>query len=274
LTVPYVDPKAPLCALGAAFLAAVLLAGCWTTKDQGDALRRDVDEFKKQLHRDINSSNQERKKLQEVMEQATVLLTRNSADVGAQVDRIQAKADRVGGQLEEQQKKLDELGQQFTEFKAKVEVKLEGLAGGAPPEKGGDTPTDKDELYRLAQTKLAQGDHKEARRLARHFISTFPTDGRAHTAQLMLGDSYYMEQKFAPAIVEYKEILEKHKKSPAVPDALYKIGMSFYQLKFCADAEVFLSQLIKKHRRSKYAVQSKKVLGVIRKFKRDKKVCR
>ena len=34
-------------------------------------------------------------------------------------------------------------------------------------------------------------------------------------------------------MIEYRKILEKYKNSSAVSDALYKIGMSFYQLKYC-----------------------------------------
>jgi TolA-binding protein len=252
---------------------ALLTSACWTTKQQGASLRKDVDQLKRLLARDIEQSDKERKKLQKIMEQATVLLTRNSADVGAQVDRIQAKSDRLGGQMEEQVKKVDDLSKAYNEFKAKVDVKLEGLAGGVTQPKGG-IPTDKDELFKLAQSKLSGGKHKAARRLARHFITNFPKDPRVHKAQLLLGESYYAEQKFAPAIVEYKKVLDQHKRSASKPDALFKIGMSFYQLKFCSDAAPFFSQVLKKHRRSKHAARAKKVLRLIRKFRKNKKFCR
>ena len=169
-----------------------------------------MDALKGLLARDIEQSDKERKKLQKIMEQATALLTRNSADVGAQVDRIQAKSDRLGGQMEEQVKKLEDLSKAYDEFKAKVDVKLEGLAGGVTEPKGGSPPTRR-RCSSWLQDRLAGGKHKDARRLARHFISNFPKDPRVHKAQLMLGESYYAEQKFAPAIVEYKKILDQHK---------------------------------------------------------------
>jgi TolA-binding protein len=122
------------------------------------------------------------------MEQATVLLTRNSADVGAQVDRLQAKVD----------------------------VKLEKLSGESPQNKEAPVPDNKDELFQQASTKLAAGDHQEARRLLRAFISRFASDPRMDRAQLMLGDSYFSEQKFAPAIVEYKKIVEQYGQSAIV----------------------------------------------------------
>jgi TolA-binding protein len=256
-------------------LAVVLVtSGCWTTKEEGAALRRDVDRLKNQLSKDIEQSKAERQKLKKIMEQATALLTRNSADVGAQVDRIQAQNDRNSGQIEQNQKLLQDLSQQLTEFKAKVEVKLEGLSNTSGQGQNPPVPQDKSELFKLASSTLSGGNHKEARGLLRHFISRFPNDSRVDQAQMMLGDSYYAEQKFAPAIVEYKKIIEQHRRSPVIPDALYKIGMSFYQLKFCSDAELFLRQLLKRHKRHTQAHRAKKVLNLIRRYKRNKNVCR
>lgn len=256
-------------------LCGVLLAGgCFITREQGQAMQREIDELKRRLATDKERSKLEREKLQKVMEQATALLTRNSADVGAQVDRMQAKVDQVGGQMEELEKKVNDVAQQFTEFKAKVDVKLEGLQSGAPGPQNPPVPEEKNELFNQASSKLAAGDHAEARRLLRHFVSRFAADPRVDRAQLMLGESYFAEQKFAPAIVEYKKIIEEHKQSAVVPEALYKIGMAFYQLKFCSDANLFLSQLLKKHKNHAQAERAKKVLALIKRFKRDRNVCR
>jgi TolA-binding protein len=247
-------------------------AGCFTSKEEGEALRRDLDKLKKHLHEDVENSRQERKKLQKIMEQATALLTRNSADVGAQVDRLQARIDKLTGQVEAQDKKINDINQQL----AKLSVQVDRLVSGAPAPNQPPIPTDPNALFKMAQGKLAAGEHDEARRLLRHFRSNHPTDSRVDHAQLMLGDSYFAEQQFAKAIVEYKKILEKPKKkrSRVYPDALYKTGMAFYQLKFCSDAKVFLTQLVKRHRRHPQARRAKKVLRLIRIHKRNPAVCR
>ena len=248
-------------------------SGCWTSQSEGEALRRDVDLLKRELSSDIEKANQERVKLQKVIEQATALLTRNNADVGAQVERVQAKMDKVIGEMEERQRKVDDLIQRFTDFQAKVDVKLEGLSSESAQNKNPPVPDDKGELFQLASSKLSSGDHQEARRLLRHFISRYSNDPRMDKAQLMLGDSYYAEQKFAPAIVEYKKIIEQYKQSPSVPDALAKIGMSFYQLKFCSDAQLFFSQLTKRYKHHPQAATASKVLSLIRRYKNNRSFC-
>jgi TolA-binding protein len=256
------------------FLVPVLLGaaapGCFTTKDEGDALRREINELKQQAAQD----RRQREKLKQVIEQATALLTRNSADAGVQVERLQAKVAQLTGMVEERQKKLDDLAQRLAEFQAKVDVKLEGLANQSAQNQNPPTPTDKDELFQQASAKLSAGDQQEARRLLRHFIDRFPKDPRIDKAQLMLGDSYYAEQKFAPAIVEYKKIIEQYRQSAVVPDALAKIGMAFYQLKFCSDAELFFSQLLKKHKKHPQAANASRVLNLIRRYRKNREVCR
>jgi TolA-binding protein len=251
--------------------SCLFFTGCWTSTTEGDALRRDVTALQTSLNAEIQKAKQDRTKLQKIMEQATALLTRNSADVGAQVERLQAKVDKFSGQMEERQNKLNDLAQKFSDFQAKVDVKLEGLTtqSKSPP-----VPEDKDQLFNLAASKLSASDHQEARRLLRHFISRFSSDPRVDQAQLMLGDSYYAEQKFAPAIVEYKVIIEQYKQSAAVPDALAKIGMSFYQLKFCSDAQLFLSQLLKKYKKHPQANTAQKVLKLIQRYRTNQSVCR
>jgi TolA-binding protein len=264
-------PPSPTARLAPIVPLLLLTAGCWTTKEQGEALRRDVDQLKRQLKDDIVESRKERKKLQKVMEQATALLTRNSADVGAQVDRIQAKVDRVGGQMDEQVNGLKQLKEEFDKFKTKVDVKLEGLEGTT---KGTPMPTDKEQLFKAGQAQLNAGKHTEGRRLLRHFLKTFPKDGKAHQAQLLLGESYYLQQKFPAAIVELKKVLDQYKRSASVPEAIFKIGMAFYQLTWCVEAKQFLKLYVKKYRRGKNAPRARKVLRLIRKNRRNKKVCR
>jgi TolA-binding protein len=255
-------------------LLVLLVTSCFYMKSEGDAVKREVDELKQKLSGDLAKAETERVKLQKIMEQATALLTRNSADVGAQVERIQSKVDKLSGQMDLVEATVRELQQRTAEFQAKVDVKLEGLQTGGGTAKAPPVPENKDELFQQAQNKISAGDHQEGRRLLRHFIERNPSDTRIDRAQLVLGDSYFSEQKFAQAIVEYKKIVEQFKQSSIVPDALYKIGMAFYQLKFCTDADLFLSQLIKRHKTHAQASRAEKVLQLIKRYKRDPKFCR
>jgi len=255
-------------------LALSLLNACGYPKPEGEALRKEMDALKNELATNREQAKKERVKLQKVMEQVTSLLTRNNADVGAQVERMDSKLAKMTGQMETALEKVNKFQTKFDTFKAQVDVKLEGLSGQTAGNKNAPVPTNKDQLFKLAQSKFAASDHQEARRLLRHFMERFSTDSRMHKAQLMLGDSYFAEQKFAPAIVEYKKIIEQHKKSASVPDALFKIGMAFYQLKFCADAALFFRELRKNHTKHPQIKRAKKVLKLIKRYRSNRNVCR
>ena len=82
------------------FAVVLLLPSCFSSSD-GEALQRDVAVLKNQVSNEIGKAETKRKQLQKVMEQATALLTRNSADVGAQVERIQNQNNKLNGQIEE-----------------------------------------------------------------------------------------------------------------------------------------------------------------------------
>lgn len=253
-------------------LLALGSAGCMTT-GEGEALRKEVASLKKSLSKTQLRADKELQKLQKVMEQATALLTRNNADVGAQVDRLQQNVAKLTGGAEENAKTVQELSKRFADFQAKVDVKLENLSSGAPQKKQAPVPEDKDKLFTLAQGRINAGKHQEGRRLLRHFLVRFEKDSRVPDAWLQLGNSYYAQGKFANAIQEYRKVIEKYKRSKAVPEALYKIGMSFYQLKYCSDARVFFSELTRKHRRHRAAKSAYKTLKLIRRYRRNRRFC-
>lgn len=252
------------------FIVIVLATGCYASRDETTALRKEVAQVRQQINEDMRRAQEERRKLEELIEKATKLLARNSADIGAQVERMQQKLDRTSGRTDEQQRNIDELRQN----QAKLEVKLEGLSRSDAQSANAQMPEDKEQLYSLAISKFNANDFSESRRLLRNFISRFAQDQRLPQAQLYLGDSYFSEQKFAPAIVEYKIILEQYQQSTQVPDALYKIGMAFYQLKYCNDAQLFFGQLLKKHKNYVYATRAEKALLAIKQNRNNYSFCR
>lgn len=251
----------------------VFALGACMTNSEGEALRKDLEALKAQLAKAQLQAEKGRQQLQKVLEKATGMLNRNNADVGAQVERLESNQRKISGTLETNSKTLTDLGKKFSDFQAKVDVKLERLISGAPSQKQAPVPVDKDKLFALAEAQLSAGKSAEGRRLLRHFLSRFASDARAARAYLLVGDTYYKEGQFAKAIQEYRSIFEHHKRSKAYPAALYKIGMSFYQLKFCSDARGFLAELQKRYRRDKNVKNAKKVLKLIRRFRNNRRFC-
>jgi TolA-binding protein len=252
--------------LGLALVAVTVLASLTAcmSQERGDALQRDVARLKQDMRAEQDRSDEARKQLKRVMEQATTLSTRNSADAGVRVEQLQLDVSKLSGRLEQTNRAMEQLRKQLDE-QHKDPSKVSGSAA--------QMPKDPDQLLRQGAARIAANSHEQGRRMIRHFIARFPRDPRVAKAQLALGDSYYAQQRFAPAIQEYRKILEHHKKSSEVPNALYKVGMSFYQLKYCSDAASFFRELLKKNPSHPKAAQAKDVLKLIRRFRRNRRVC-
>ncbi|MFH1131239.1 MAG: tetratricopeptide repeat protein, partial [Pseudomonadota bacterium] len=188
------------------------------------------------------------------------------------VERVQAQANKSTGHIEELDNTIKNIQQALTEIQAQLQV-LEKKQVETPPSSPPQTVLDNETLFKQAQDALRAGKHSEARQLLRQFLSRDTNDPRAPYAQQMLGDSYYAEEKIAPAIQEYRKITEHFKDSDVFPDALFKIGMSFYQLKFCSDAAGYLEELIKKYPKHKESKRSRKIIKLIRNHKKDRAFC-
>ena len=203
------------------------------------------------------------------MERATGPLTRNSADLGAQMDRVEARLARLEGRVDDVGHDLDGQKRALSDLSASADVRFEGLTGASKTA----LPQDADDVLRLATSKMASDDYVETRQLLRHFISTFSSDGRVMTAQILPGDSYFAEQKFAAAVVEYRKVIDRPEHKTVAPEVLYKIGQSFYHLKYCQDAELFLKSFLRQQPRHEKAASVRKLLGLVGKFRRSPGFC-
>src|SRR5438128_2563254 len=83
-----------------------LLGGCWafTSKDEGEKLRAELRQLQSRVdeldQRDAMAKEQVAK-LKSVLEQATSLVTRNSADVGLGVQKLQQDLAMLTGKVDE-----------------------------------------------------------------------------------------------------------------------------------------------------------------------------
>jgi TolA-binding protein len=68
-------------------------------------------------------------------------------------------------------------------------------------------------------------------------------------------------------------VLDSYKNSPEVPEAMWLLGQSFVELKFCSDARVLLQDLERRYPRSARVKDAKVKLRELQKISRDKRLC-
>jgi tol-pal system protein YbgF len=252
-----------------ATLAAILVvgagmgaAGC-TTSSEGEAMQRDIADLKTRLDaidkRDAQYKEQV-VRLKKVLDEATALLTRNSADVGAKAAKNESDLAALVGRIEEMNHAEEQQQRQVTSDRVLVDSRLAALeqTSSKIADKVALTmPDDKEQLWGQPRRGLSSGQRDEARRFYRAFIQKFPQDPRAPQAYLVVGQSFAQESKYPNAAAEFQKVLDNYPSSPEVPEAMWQLALTFSQLKFCTDARALLGDLVKRYPKSARSADAK-----------------
>jgi tol-pal system protein YbgF len=249
----------------------LLATGCMT-KGEGRLLRSDLEaQLAAAEKRETQARADLQRQLIKLVEERVQTVLRNSADAGAQVQRATETVAAVQGKLEELRHEFDALSKQFTEYRAQTSTQLEGVGKGGTAQT--TPPEDKDSLFDVAYKQLQASKHEDSRRLFRIFLTRFAKDAKAANAQYWLGESYFLEKKYAQAIGEFQKVLDTYPKSTVVPDAMFRNGQSFANLKYCTDARVFLQELMRRYPRSPRVREAKDLLRELGRNARDSRKC-
>jgi len=255
------------------------LAGCLTLED-GKNLHDEIQSVK-----DMSTKNEQRaellakemdeqlKRLKTVIDDATKVVTRNSADVGLTVQKLQTDLGQVSGRIDDLQHAQDALTKQFQDYRASSDTKLEQLTNSMTAAKTPPVPETPDALFSEADKRLGASQWADARRLYEAFVNRYPTDARAAKAQFNIGEAYAGEKRYANAIGAYTKVVDNFPKSDVAPDAMYKNGLAFYQLKYCSDAKVYFQELLKRYPKNNWKAQANEQLKNLAKDQKNKTAC-
>lgn len=97
--------------------------------------------------------------------------------------------------------------------------------------------------YEAAFNTLKEGRYKNAKSELRAFLDRYPNSGFAGNAQYWLGEAHYVTRSFQQGITEFSNVLNKYPASNKVPDAMLKLGYTYYELQQYAEAKQILLQL-------------------------------
>lgn len=201
--------------------------------------------------------------LQSVIDQATQVLTRGSADVGAQVEQLRAQVASLEGLMAELKYKTDGFDAQLATQRSDMEQQLAKTRTGAAADertKAPAIPVDKDAHFQAAQERYQAGEFEKARNLWREYVQRYPKDAKAGEAQYWIGATFMRQDKPAAALGEYRKVIADYGKSGAVNVALYGLADAFFQLHACTDAKNALQALLKRKPEPSLLGRTKKLL--------------
>jgi TolA-binding protein len=256
-------------------LTGLLLAPACVTSGQGELMQRDITKLNERLtlmERRGADAEEQMSRLRVILDEATALLARNNADVGARVQKTEMDIGAINGKLEEAKHLLEQLQKKSTDDESRLAALEQGQAkivDRVAPSMAEDPQS----LWKQAQDRMASGMREDARRFFRGFIQRFPQDPRAPQAHLEIGRSYALEGKHPQAVAEYQRVLEAFSKSQEVPESIWLMASSYVDLKFCSDARALLQDLLRRYPRSPRANEAKNRLRDLQKLVKDKRAC-
>lgn len=255
-----------------AFLSSALGA-CWTSASAGEDLARRISELERgqsaqreELQQEIANAQTKVGELESVLERATKVVTRASADTGAQVETLQEQVMALEGQLAELRNEITRQQAQLMEQQSETERQLKKLAAHVGVDTTFDEsqiPADADEHFDAARQAYDRRQWARARSLYQAFTRRHPQDDRVDDALLGIGRTYLAENRPATALGELRRVITEHPQGDAADDALLAMADAFYRLHACTDARAALDALIRAHPRSPLIPEARRKLREI-----------
>ena len=97
------------------------------------------------------------------------------------------------------------------------------------------------------------------------FVRDHGKDKRADNAQLLLGETFLNQGKYADAILEFRKLLENFNRSDVKDVAVFKSAQAFAGLGQCDNAKALYEAFINEYPRSKHRRDASKKLATIKK---------
>lgn len=285
-------------ALFAVLGLALAAAGCVTTKEEGLALRRDVDALKDEVVELQRQSADERAtQTQQMTEWQTRLgglesslssLRQADADHGVQMEKVIGELQILRGEIEEARYQLGETKKSVQDILERppvaVAVAAEAPKVDPPPATliaGESVPEDKQAHYDFAKRLFDDKKHKEALEAFELFTGKHKGSDLQDNVWFWTGESHYnlaksaedeksKEKSYKQAILSYQKVLAEPTSNKG-DGALFKIGLAFEALQFIDEAKVFYEEILTKHPKSPLVPEAQKRLKALETPKKKRK---
>lgn len=272
-------------------LVCLLGASCaYYSQDDGErlnnevyALQTQVTAMQQALSQLQEEEKRQTKKLSTMTEEIAELskvARRNDADIGVQIEEMFQETARMKGRVETFTERISDIEATLAQVSGELDVRFQGLAEQRKIDEAQSEEEKKraieeakrrerllgqpKELFEEVEKLIAGGKAKDARDLAREFSLRAEGDRRLKRsmdeAQFWIAETYLAEANFQQAAAEFNKVRKSYPRSKMVPEALFKLGVCFENLKLPEDAKLFYTTVVKKHRRSPAAKKARKRL--------------
>lgn len=201
-------------------------------------MEREAEEREANLVETIESARGDIESLEEVLEDARRFLSENSANLGADVQRMREEMSRLSGQVEELGFQFRRFQESFAYYREDVDLRF-----------AEEFPSDPDELMARGQELEDEGDFRRARRVYERFLTRHGEHPRRNTARLKLGEILVVQEQWVNAIGEFQQLLPRESGSTESQQARasLRIGEALQGMGECEDAAIFYETVVEEY---------------------------
>jgi TolA-binding protein len=254
----------------AAIILCVVTSGCFwvTTKSEGQKLRDRLDKKEQALDEQIAQ-------LKKVLDDATRLLKRNSADLGADVESLRTDLQRAKELATSMSTSVTEVKTAFEAYKKSHDARLDSLEQRLAQLESGkpSANTSPEDLWKLANDAYGAQRYNDAVELFKRLTASFPTHDKADDALYMRGQCYGALKEWEKAIAAYQLLLDKYPDGQLTDDGMYNAALAAVQLKQCGEARTYLGIIKSKFPKSNVTKQATDLDTQLKKDAKNKAKC-
>lgn len=261
--------------------AVVLCAGC-ASQGSLDATRNDVDAVKtrlftleKNLGGVQSESRDEILAIEKNFQTELGAVRKLSADIQATIDSTKTEMQSMNGRVDDMGTNLKKPTEDLARYREDADKRIIALEDRiiriqstlddltkkvtelAQIKEVAPTP---DSTYMKGLDTFKAGDMPAARDIFTKFLERYPQHDLAANAQYWIGETYYSEKNYEPAILAFQEVIKVYPLKDKVPAAMLKQALAFKAINDTKSAKYVLKKLGEGFPKSEEAIKAKELL--------------
>jgi len=259
-----------------------VVTGC-ATQGALDNVRNDVDVVKTRLfsvEKDLGGIREESKmnleSIQTGFKSDVTAVRKIAADIQATIDTTKNEMQQLNGKIddvslsvkrpadelaryrEDSDKRIIILDDKITKLQTSVDELNKQIA--ELTKKKTEETTTPDSVYMKGLETFKAGNMPAARGVFTKFLEQYPEHDLAANAHYWIGETYYSEKEYEPAILAFQEVIKNHPQKEKVPAAMLKQAMAFKAINDTKNARYVLKKLVESHPKSEEIKKAKELL--------------
>ncbi len=251
------------------FLAVVGLYGCGASQQDVITLNQRLNNVERQISAQFQNSRtllQNYKKKEQGIRQQTAGARANIESLKEELRLLKGDLEENNYQLERRlkffQASIQNLESRMAHIEKTLNIKTtrinqieeyldiepesESNASRTKPKAISKKVLSEDEIYTAAIQLIDEKKYEAGRKNLKRFLKRHPQSTRADNAQFWIAETYFREEWYEKALIEYQNVIERYPKGNKVPAAYLKQALAFEKIGDKANARLVLKELIKK----------------------------